>query len=146
MLGFNGQAQEELFMQLNITTDYAIRTVLYLARQREQRTSFEISQAMRIPQDYVLTLTKRLRTEGIIGTQRGNKGGYFLKRKPCDISLYDIINAMEGTTRINRCLEEDRYCSMKATESCPVRCYYQTIQKMFDDAMKGITMETLINK
>ena len=131
-------------MQLNITTDYAIRTVLFLAIKKDVVSSSEISAAMKIPQNYILVLTKRLREAGIIDTIRGSNGGFVLKKEPWDISIHDIIQAMEGTTKINRCLEEDHYCSRHAVDTCPVRKNYEKFQTIFDDYMNGITIESLM--
>lgn len=131
-------------MQLNITTDYAIRTVLFLAIKKDVVSSAEISSAMKIPQNYILVLTKRLREAGIIETIRGSNGGFVLKKEPWDISIHDIIQAMEGTTKINRCLEEDHYCSRHAIDTCPVRKNYEKFQTIFDDYMNGITIESLM--
>lgn len=131
-------------MQLNITTDYAIRTVLFLAIKKDVVSSSEISAAMKIPQNYILVLTKRLREAGIIDTIRGSNGGFVLKKEPWDISIHDIIQAMEGTTKINRCLEEDHYCSRHAIDTCPVRKNYEKFQTIFDDYMNGITIESLM--
>ena len=131
-------------MQLNITTDYAIRTVLFLAIKKDVVSSSEISAAMKIPQNYILVLTKRLREAGIIDTIRGSNGGFVLKKEPWDISIHDIIQAMEGTTKINRCLEEDHSCSRHAIDTCPVRKNYEKFQTIFDDYMNGITIESLM--
>lgn len=132
-------------MQLNITTDYAIRTVLYLANRSKLASSSEISSAMKIPQNYIVILTRRLREAGILRTVRGKDGGYALNRNPCDITLYEIIVIMEGTLKINRCLEPDHYCSYQATEHCPVREKYQALQHLFEDFLTGITMESLLH-
>lgn len=133
-------------MQLNITTDYAIRTVLYLANRNKLVSSTEISDAMKIPQNYIVILTRRLRDAGILRTERGKDGGYALNRKPCDITLYEIIEIMEGTLKLNRCLEPDHYCSCQATEHCLVREKYQKLQHLFDNFLSDITIESLLYK
>ena len=91
-------------MQLKISTDYAIRIVLYLAITQTAATSAEISAQMGIPQTVIATLARPLQEAGILTTQRGSGGGFTLSRRPEDISLHEIINIAEGTTRINRCL------------------------------------------
>ena len=79
-------------MQLNVTTDYAIRTVLYLAIKDELATSNEIAMAMGIPPSYVLKITSKLVVAGIIKRIVGAQGGFLLAKKPTEISLYEIIN------------------------------------------------------
>lgn len=131
-------------MQLNVTTDYAIRTVLLLAMKGEPATSQEISSTMKIPQDYVITMMKRLKEQGLVESLRGTSGGYRLLKEPWDISLLEIIKTMEGTTKINRCLEGDHYCSRKAADTCPVRAHYEKLQRLFDDSLSSITIDCLI--
>lgn len=133
-------------MQLNITTDYAIRTVLYLAIQGKITPSNEISERMGIPKNYLLKITRKLSEAGIISRHKGIYGGFALKKKPKEITLLDIIEIMEGTTKINRCLEEDEYCSRFATDTCPVRSFYASLQGYVRKKMSDINMETFLNE
>ena len=89
-------------MQLNVTTDYAIRIVLYLAIKKEITTSKEIGAAMGIPKNYVLKITHKLVEAGIIERLVGAQGGFSLAQKIDDITLLDILNIMEPTMRVTR--------------------------------------------
>lgn len=132
-------------MQLKISTDYAIRIVLYLAITQTAATSAEISTQMGIPQTVIATLARPLQEAGILTTQRGLGGGFTLCRRPEDISLHEIINLMEGTTRINRCLEADGFCSRNATDTCKVHRYYLKVQVGLDRAFQEMTIAKLLN-
>jgi Rrf2 family protein len=79
-----------------------------------------------------------------VRTQRGNTGGYILAAKPEDITVYDIVSAMEDTTRINRCLEDDRYCSRCAVDTCSMYKYFVGLQQEIDNSMKGMTIAELL--
>ena len=81
-------------MELNVKTDYAIRTVLYLAIKNELATANEIATAMGIPPSYVLKITRKLVVAGIIKRIVGAKGGFLLAKKQTEISLYEIINVL----------------------------------------------------
>jgi Rrf2 family protein len=131
-------------MQLNITTDYAIRTVLFLAEHGAQANSQEISAAVKIPQNYLIILTRRLRQAGLLKTRRGNSGGFALAMKPEDITVFDIVSAMEDTTRLNRCMEDDSYCSRGVADSCKVRKYFSHLQEQLESSMKGMTIAKLM--
>jgi Rrf2 family protein len=131
-------------MQLNLTTDYAIRTVMFLAEHGTLANSSEISAAMKIPQNYLIILTKKLRQAGLLRTRRGNAGGYVLAMKPEDITVFDIVAAMEDTTRVNRCLEDDNYCSRNAAADCAVHKYFEGLQQTIDSSMKSMTVAKLI--
>lgn len=99
---------------------------------------------MGVPQSVIATLAKPLQKAGILTTQRGTGGGFALGRRPEDISLYAIINAMEGTTRINRCLEPDGFCSRNGVPTCPVHKFYTHIQSYLDAAFQDKTIASLM--
>ena len=132
-------------MQLKLSTDYAIRIVMYLAEKQQTANSEEISARMGIPQSVVATLATPLQKAGILTTVRGVGGGFTLCRRPEDISLHEIINLMEGTTRINRCLEADGFCSRNGTDTCPVHRYYRKVQLRLDKAFQEMTIAKLLN-
>lgn len=130
-------------MQLILATDYAVRSVLYLAAVGRTATAGEISEQMNVPKQYLVTMARNLREAGIINAESGVKGGYSLGRPPEDISLFDIMKLTENTTRINRCLEEDKYCSCCAAQSCPTRGVFSELQGMIDSFFAGITLADL---
>ena len=131
-------------MQLKITTDYAIRAVICIASSAGVRSSRDIADSMHIPREYFIQISKTLREQGILQAHPGKNGGYTLARPAEEISLFDIIHAMEGTTRLNRCLEYDAYCSRFASDSCPVRTVYQKVQQTLEEALAGTTIASLI--
>lgn len=131
-------------MQLKQSTDYAIRIVMYLAEKQQIANSEEISTQMCIPQSVVATLAMPLQKAGILTTLRGVGGGFTLSRRPEDISLHEIINIAEGTTRINRCLEPDGFCSRNGAPNCPVHKFYAHIQNYLDEAFKQKTIASLL--
>jgi len=110
-----------MYMQLNVTTDYAIRIVLYLAIQKRVVNSKEIAKAMGIPLTYIMKITKTLKDAKILSEKRGVDGGFVLSRDPEQLTLLDIVGVLERTVKINRCLEEDEYCSRNAVAFCTVR-------------------------
>ena len=131
-------------MQLKITTDYAIRIVLYLAMNHRIVPSKEIADNLCIPQNMVLKTGKCLNEKGLIDIMTGTKGGFEL-RKPADkINLLDVIEITEPTLKINRCLETDRYCSRNATETCPVRETYSKIQEIIENSLRAVSIEDFL--
>lgn len=131
-------------MQLNLKTDYAIRTLLYLATKNATASSTEISEQMVIPKSMISEFAVPLQRAGILTTQRGAGGGFALGRTPADISLHEVINLLEGTTRINRCLEENHKCSRNATATCPVRKFYVRVQTYLEEAFRDKTIASLL--
>ncbi|MCH4178743.1 MAG: Rrf2 family transcriptional regulator [Megasphaera sp.] len=133
-------------MQFNITTDYAIRTVLYLAITKRLATATEISKAMNIPQNYQLKVTSPLVKKGILKRIQGVKGGFCLGRDSKDITLYDIINTMETTTNINPCLDKRKGGGRFTDTPCPIRDFYERIQMDLEEQLQQMTVNKLSEK
>jgi len=122
-------------MQLNITTDYGIRVVLYLVQKNGMANSTEICEKMGIPHTYMHKIARSLKNVGILREIRGSTGGFVLTKDPDSLSVLTIVNAFEKTMSINRCLEEDEFCSRDAAPYCEVRALYTEIQAELNKRM-----------
>lgn len=130
-------------MQFKITTDYAIRTLEYLASQSGVIPSKEVAEKMGIPGKYLINLGAKLKEAGLLQTHQGKHGGYTLAKPAIDIRIYDILCAMGDTIKINRCLYDDQYCSSKSATNCRMRHFYSQIQEQLEDYFKSLTLEDL---
>ena len=124
-------------MQLNIATDYAIRIVIYMAKQRRIVSSRELSENLKISQPFIYKIMRKLNHAGIYG-------GYILQKETEQINLFEIMDTMEKTMKWNRCLEDDRYCSCFATEACRLRETYLKMQEHFENELKETTIQKII--
>ncbi|MBA2214856.1 RrF2 family transcriptional regulator [Sellimonas intestinalis] len=130
-------------MQLNITTDYAIRMVCTLG-DGNTKTLDEIAEVTKIPRAYMGKLVRKLKAGGLLGSAMGPTGGVYLKRTLSEIRMSDIFVVMELTMKINRCLEDDAYCSRNKSATCPVRKYYQYIQEKLETEYLAVSLEEII--
>ncbi len=86
------------------TAEYALRAVVLLARTLERPlTADEIARSGRVPRRYVNKVLQALARVGLVRSQPGPGGGYSLLRKPEELSILDIIEAVEPIPRIVRC-------------------------------------------
>ena len=129
-------------MQLNISTDYAIRCMLFLTINGSSNSD-DLAQFACVTREYVLKIMRALRKAGLVRSVRGAEGGYTLTREPEKISLMDIIEVMEDTVYINRCLEPDHYCSRNAAGSCPVNSIYTVLQNLVHGFLRQQTLASL---
>jgi Rrf2 family protein len=84
-------------MRVSAKVDYALRAALELAAAEEGPTKGErISQAQDIPLKFLENILLELRHAGLVSSQRGADGGYWLARPPEEIKLADVIRAVEG--------------------------------------------------
>ena len=130
-------------MQLNISTDYAIRSMLYLATVGRLASSSEISKAMSIPDNYLYAVMGKMKKAGLAQATRGVNGGWSLSKEPEDIKLIDILEVMEGSIKINRCLQDDQYCSRDASSSCQVHEFYRQVQDQLEKCFGSVTLAQL---
>lgn len=132
-------------MQLSITTDYALRVLLSLGKKHNRKTAYEITEDMVIPDRYILKVLNKLRKKGLIRSFSGNQGGYELEKELSEISLLDVMETMENTININRCLEEDKYCSRDAVSNCPVRKFYYGLQQELIEKIRYISIQDVMD-
>ena len=132
-------------MQLSVTTDYAIRVTLYLLKKREIVRSCELSEELKIPRNYILKVTKKLEEVGIVKCYHGKKGGIEIVKIAQEITRWDVIEATESTTKINRCLGKGGYCNRDGRSSCPVRKVYSVLQEAMEERLITIKMKDLMN-
>ena len=85
-------------MHVTAKADYAVRAVVELAAssQQEPRKVDEVAQAQGIPVSFLENILTQLRSSGIVRSQRGPEGGYWLAHAPDELNLAQIIRAVEG--------------------------------------------------
>jgi Rrf2 family protein len=83
-------------MRLSARVDYALRAVCELAAANAPRTVEQLSTAQHIPNKYLESILGELRRDGLLRSQRGPEGGYRLARSPSQISIADVIRALDG--------------------------------------------------
>ena len=85
-------------MHVTAKADYAVRAVIELAdsSQGSPRKVDAVAQAQAIPVSFLENILTQLRSAGIVRSQRGPEGGYWLARPSEEVSLADVIRAVEG--------------------------------------------------
>lgn len=132
-------------MQLNITTDYAIRIMVHLAKEGNIVSSREISDATNVTPSYVLKIMRKLVDANFVNQFRGATGGFAMKKDPKDINMLELIELMEGTLKINRCLEDDQYCNNSRAPHCVMHQLYKGLQSVFEDKLSSISIQDLVD-
>jgi Rrf2 family protein len=126
-------------------TDYAVRTVLYLAKNRDRTASVtEVAHAMQIPKSFLAKLLQRLVRSHILTSSRGVNGGFQLAQKPSDITLLSIIESVQGPAGINVCAIDSKRCKLSST--CAVHPVWVEIRKEVEKRLKRETIGKLIDR
>ena len=91
-------------MLLSKTAEYALRASVCLGDSRELlRTTQEIAEATHVPAGYLYKVLQALCRADLVSSRRGLHGGYTLNRPAEQISLLEVINAVDPVQRIRRC-------------------------------------------
>lgn len=96
-------------MQLTRQADYALRAIIYLTLNPQARIQ-EIAQAQYVPKEYLAKIIQKLARAEIVTTHRGVGGGIALSRTPEDITMLEVIEAIEGPVALNRCIIRPGEC------------------------------------
>lgn len=126
-------------MKASVKSDYACRAVEALARHypnsRPLRVD-EIAAAQSIPAGYLVQILIELKSKGIIRSQRGKAGGYHLAREPSEITVGDVLRAVEGDVLEFPFLRDP---------SCPeeLKHVWRRIQSAAEEAADQITFEQI---
>ena len=132
-------------MQLMLTTDYAVRAMLYLAEKHEYISSQEISKACAIDRDFAQKILRKLRNAGLVSVQMGATGGYTLAREAKDISMGEVLTVMEETMCLNRCTEDEGQCGKDMTARCSARNFYAAVQEQLDKILNETSLQDIID-
>lgn len=127
-------------MQITRQTEYAIRTLLELGKlpAGEVMASKVIAEHQNIPDDFLKKTIQLLSLSSLVITQRGTQGGVKLARPLDQITIADVILAVEGPLAINPCLVPGYECSNP--QPCPVRPILARAQEAF---LRELNQETL---
>ena len=108
-------------MQITRQADYAVRAVLYLSRKgnTQRSATSTVAQEQHIPPSFLAKIISQLSIAGLLHTSRGARGGVTLAREPQDITLLEVIEAIDGPIQLNECVGENGICSFE--KDCPLR-------------------------
>jgi Rrf2 family protein len=136
-------------MILSKKTRYAIVALTRLAREfgKGPMQIREIAEEEKIPQSFLENILLELKKAGILGSNLGKAGGYYLLKKPGDVNLADIIHQFEGTISLMYCVSEKSYrpCEFcKDETTCQIRKVFKEIRDTTFGILTRTTLDQLI--
>ena len=134
-------------MQLEITTDYAIRALRLLHTQEgKPMTAMDIALGIDTTAPSFVNIARRLKPAGLLKTVRGHEGGFILGKPANEISIYDVISAMQGELRINHCLEDGAVCSHGEDVRCVVHEMLYGVQQDLIEKFSNVYIADIVKK
>lgn len=133
-------------MQITRQADYAVRAVLHLARinGNERAATSQVAKEQHIPPSFLAKIISQLSIAGLLHTSRGARGGVTLARDPKDVSLLEVIEAIDGPIMLNECVGENSTCTFD--DDCPLRPVWCEAQEELVNRLKGTNFQQLLEQ
>jgi FeS assembly SUF system regulator len=130
-------------LRISKLTDYGIVLLARFAELEasETQSAREMAEASALPFPVVGKVLKILGQEGILASHRGAKGGYGLARPAREISVAEIIEALEGPIALTECNAGPGHCEQESF--CQVRAPWQRINRAIQDTLRTVTLDQL---
>jgi Rrf2 family protein len=130
-------------LQISRKIEYGLRAMIFLAAQpAEHVVPFrEIAVRMELPQDFLAKILKILVSSRLVKSARGSRGGYRLGRDPRQISMLDVIEAVEGPIKVNVC--QDSHDACKLSRSCTMYGVWKLGQQRMLEVYRAATLDKL---
>ena len=126
-------------MQITKQADYALRAVLYLARMDDGRkaSTKDIAENQHIPPSFLAKIVSQLSIAGLILTARGARGGVALARPPEEVSILDVVEAIDGPMLLNECTSNPHTCPFVG--KCPLHETWCETRRIIHDKLSTAT-------
>ncbi|MFZ5524401.1 MAG: SUF system Fe-S cluster assembly regulator [Pseudomonadota bacterium] len=128
-------------LRLSKLADYGTQVMTYMARDQAVHSANEVSAGLGIAAPTVSKILKMLVRKNLVESVLGAKGGYMLARHPAEISIAEIIYAMDGPISITEC-SGTTICEREST--CSTRSNWQGINYIIQDALEKVNLAEMI--
>jgi Rrf2 family transcriptional regulator, iron-sulfur cluster assembly transcription factor len=133
-------------MRITQEVDYALRVILYLYKHNpgSRVEAKVISDSENVPPRFLLKLLRKLASAGILKSYRGTGGGYAVEKSPEEISLLEVVEAIDGPVYINKCLYDANLCNLRRADVCEVHRELGKFQSAVVAEMKALTFREIL--
>jgi len=132
-------------MKVTTRGRYALRAAIDLAANGNRGPVLrrELADRQGISPDYVAQILRMLRKAEIVESVRGPGGGYRLARDPAEITVGEVVRAVEGPTTVVYCVEEPIDPPCPRSDGCPARGFWIELSDAIDRCMSTVTLAEL---
>lgn len=131
---------------LSNTSKYAIRAILYLAKNNEQNAKVgikKIAKELDIPTPFLGKILQLLAKNKILLSTKGPNGGFSLAHDASEITLYDIVNVIDGDDLFSNCLISSKSCN-ETGHQCPMHKTYERIREDIKNMFMNQNLNDLV--
>lgn len=131
-------------MHITLEADYAVRIVIYLAQVSKRADANTIANGTGVSLRFALKILRNLVATGIAKSFKGTQGGYELNKPSSEITLKEVLEAVEGEYVFSRCLRTDACCTKPKRASCAVQKVFGEITAKVQNMLVKVTIDQLI--
>lgn len=132
-------------LRISKLTDYGVVLATHLAAAPSETVAVsDLARGTGIPQPTVSKVLKQLGRAGVVAAQRGAQGGYRLARSADQITIAEVIAAVEGPIGVTECATDDEVGTCELQTRCDVRTNWQRINRAVSDALEGIRLSDMV--
>lgn len=137
-------------MHVSVKTLHGIRTITKMAGDSDTPDTYhwnasELARQKYVDRDYLIQVLNQLKDFGIVGSKKGPNGGYFLKSEPEEITLRDIVKALEGPTVLSPCTQPE-YSDCEIIDECSTQTVLAAVAGKIDGLLDKITIADIVNE
>ncbi len=125
-------------LRISKLTDYAILVMVELTRDGEMLSAHALADRVGVEVPTASKVLKLLAGAGLLNSYRGANGGYRVTRQAADISVAEVIAAIEGPIAMTECSVEEGLCSQE--DSCDLRGNWQRISLAVNEALQNVSL------
>lgn len=126
--------------------DYGVLLLGHLARQDGiSASASEMADATHMPRPVVANLLKSFREVGLLDSRRGLHGGYWLVRTPDEITLLDVLSAVDGPVQLTDCAVADLTSQCDYEDVCLSRSPMKNVHERIVDLLRSTTLTELMS-
>ncbi len=126
--------------------EIAIQAILFLSTQPENKLNNVtiISEKLNVPKEFLAKILQTLTNYSIVGSKKGNSGGFYLNQSPENIKLIDIVSIIDGLDVFHKCVLG--FSSCDSINPCPMHDKWEVIKKNIYDMLSNSTLQDLRDK
>jgi Rrf2 family protein len=131
-------------MQITRQADYALRAMIYLAKldPTQRAATSQIAEEQKIPPSFLAKIISQLSIAGLIHTSRGARGGVSMARSAEEVSVLEVVEAIDGPISLNDCTGDPSACPFG--EDCPLRPLWCETQAELIDRLRKTNFASFV--
>jgi Rrf2 family protein len=133
-------------MAITMKSEYAMRLLVRLGIEGRRMSTQKLVSTCKteVPKEFAEKILGELRDFGIINSYRGKMGGYELSKKAEEITMLDVVNAVDGSARLMTCFVDEPECPNG--ENCVIKDVWRKVITSVEGALRSVSLKYLLDE